>query len=82
MSLESIVSELKAERNRIDRAISVLESSHARNGRKPVATRKAASASPTSSPKHRGHLSAEGKRKLSRLMKARWAERRKKAAKS
>jgi hypothetical protein len=81
MSLESIISDLKSERNRIDQAISVLQSSQARNRRKPTAPRKASSAN-TSSPKRRGHLSAEGRRKLSQLMKARWAERRKKAAKS
>jgi hypothetical protein len=81
MSLESIVSELKAERNRIDQAISVLESSQARNGRKP-ASRHAASANGLSMRKRRGHLSAAGRRKLSQLMKQRWAERRKKAAKS
>jgi len=81
MSLESIVSELKSERNRLDQAISLLESSHARNGRRP-ASRKAASLSTPSVRRRRGHLTAAGRRKLSLLMKRRWAERRKKAAKS
>jgi Spy/CpxP family protein refolding chaperone len=81
MSLDSIISDLKAERNRIDQAISVLESSHARNGRKP-ASRKAASVSTPSVRRGRSHLTPAGKQKLSQLMKQRWAERRKRAAKS
>jgi hypothetical protein len=81
MSLESIISDLKAERNRLDQAISVLESNHARNGRKP-ASRRSASVSTPSVRRGRGHLTPAGRRKLSQLMKQRWAERRKKAAKS
>jgi hypothetical protein len=81
MSLETIISELKSERNRLDQAISVLESSHARNGRKP-ARRQSASVSTPSARRRRGHLTAAGRRKLSQLMKQRWAQRRKKAAKS
>jgi hypothetical protein len=82
MSLESIVSDLKAERNRIDQAISVLESNQGWNGRNPAPSRKAASVSRPSVRKRRGHLTAAGRRKLSQLMKQRWAQRRKKAAKS
>jgi hypothetical protein len=82
MSLERIISDLKAERNRIDQAISLLESGHARNGRKPTASRQSASAGTPSVSKRRGHLTAAGRRRLSQLMKQRWAARRKKAAKS
>jgi hypothetical protein len=81
MSLERIVSELKVERNRLDQAISVLESGHAGNGRKP-ARRLSASVSTPSLRKRRRHLTPAGRRKLSQLMKQRWAERRKKVAKS
>jgi hypothetical protein len=81
VSLESIISDLKAERNRLEQAISILESNHARNGRKP-ASRKAAPVSSPSVRRDRGHLTPAGKRKPSQLMKQRWAERRKKAAKS
>jgi Spy/CpxP family protein refolding chaperone len=88
MDIGSIVSELKAERNRIDQAITILEASsihpgQARNRRRAAlaAPHRAASVRHTPSVgKRRRHLTPEGRRRLSQLMKQRWAERRKKAA--
>jgi hypothetical protein len=74
LNIAMIVSELKAERNRIDRAVAALEglSPNGVPGKtqsvRGVRTRK------------RGHLSVAGRKRLSEMMKKRWAERRKKAA--
>jgi hypothetical protein len=76
LNIQTIISELKAERNRIDQAIASLED---------LASHGAATGNRTSAPKatrKRGRLSAAGRKRLSEMMKKRWAERRKKAAKS
>jgi len=71
MDIQTIVSDLKAERNRIDRAISALEgltsSSSPRRGRPPKAKRAAASG------KHRRGMSAAARKRISEAMKKRWA---------
>ena len=76
MDLEFIVSELKKERDRIDRAIAALDGTHTKRAVAP------AKASPSArgpvSRKH--HLTAAGRKRLSELMKRRWAERRRKAS--
>ena len=66
MDTEQIIDALRAERQRIDRAIAVLEgSSHAARGglgrRGPR------------------HMSAEARKRISEAQKRRWAEQRKKA---
>ena len=69
MNITEIVSQLKEERTRIDKAISALQ------GVSPDgigATRRIGS-----EPKVR-HLSAAGRKRISEMMKKRWAERRKK----
>jgi hypothetical protein len=68
LSIAEIVSKLKQERSRIDKAIVALEGSTS-NGSVEVSA-------PT---RKRGGLSAEG-RKISEVMKKRWAERRKRLA--
>ena len=73
MDIHRIIAELKAERDRIDQAIAAIGSisaPRARRGRPPGST--------TKRRKHR--LSPEGRRRISEMMKKRWAERRKKAA--
>ena len=73
MDLVAIVSELKKERDRLNRAIAALEGiDGARNGfKKPAA--------PTLVKAKKGrHLTAEGRKKLSEMMKKRWADRRRK----
>ncbi len=70
MDIQTIVSELRAERNRIDRAISALEgltsSSSPRRGRPPKAKQAAVSG------KKRG-MSASARKRISEAMKKRWA---------
>lgn len=73
MNIAEIVSHLKTEKSRLDQAIAVLEgissnSAGKASGRRAVRTRR------------RRGLTAAGRRRLSELMKQRWAERRKKAA--
>jgi hypothetical protein len=75
MDLSRIVSELKKERNRIDRAIEAL------NGTDIQRTAKTSTVKPAArTPKRRGHLTSEGRKRLSEMMKKRWAERRRRGA--
>ena len=79
MDLQKIVADLREEMERIGRAIGLLEQSGnvpKRRGRKPGSTMAAAA---SAGPKHRG-LTPAGRKRLSELMKKRWAERRKKQA--
>ncbi len=77
MKVNAILQELKAERNRLDQAIAALQSLNHERGR---AGRPKASAQ---APKKRArrHMSAAARAKIARLMKQRWAAR-KKAGKS
>jgi len=74
VDLVAIVSELKRERDRLNRAIAALE------GRDGASTSSEQRATPTSvKAKKGGHrLSTEGRKRLSEMMKKRWAERRRK----
>jgi hypothetical protein len=79
MDTRTILADLKAELNRITQAIAALE---VLDGTAPAmsgATTHAAKAAPKQS-KKRG-LTPAGRRRLSAMMKARWAARRKQAAK-
>ena len=78
MEIDKIVADLKKERDRIVSAIAALAGGGSaatgrRRGRKPGP--KAASAT---AGRQRGGISKEGRKRLSELMKKRWAERRKK----
>jgi hypothetical protein len=75
MDTKSILADLKAELNRLNQAIAALESLDGT----ATATTPAAIAAPKPS-KRRG-LTPAGRRRLSAMMKARWAARRKAAAK-
>ena len=77
MNIAAIVSELKAERTRIDRAITALEGMSPNgsvSGHSPKQVKAAVA-------QKSGGLTAAGRKRLSELMKKRWAERRKKVAK-
>jgi hypothetical protein len=80
LDLDRIVAELRAEMDRIGRAIGLLEAQapRARRGRPPKSASAAGSAS-AGKPRRRG-LTPAGRKRLSELMKKRWAERRKKQA--
>ena len=70
MNINSILSELKAERTRFDRAITAIQSLTSPNGH-----RKATPAGKSTTRKsHRRRLSATSRARLSRLMKQRWAQ--------
>jgi hypothetical protein len=72
-----ILAELRAERDRIDQAISAIEAvdstGRRRVGRPPKAAEK---------PRRRGRMSAAARRKMSRLLKQRWAQGKMKRAKA
>jgi len=73
MDIQNMVGDLKRERERIDRAIAALEGlgSGRRRGR-PVGSVSAAK-------RPRRHMSAAARKRISEMMKQRWAERKKKA---
>jgi hypothetical protein len=73
---QRIVSELKAERNRLDKAIAALDG--AKTTRAVVSHTTSENGSHASRRRH--HLTAAGRKRLSMLMKKRWAEKRKKAS--
>ena len=75
MNTQEIVKALKAERARLDRAIAVLDG--ASPTRATVATHEP-SGDGASGPRKRHHMTAAARKRLSVMMKRRWAERRKK----
>ncbi len=77
MDIQAIVKELKRERDRLNTAIVALEGPEL-----PLTPRKASSAANVPAPraKKRGHLTPEGRKRISDMMKKRWAERRKKVS--
>jgi aminoglycoside phosphotransferase (APT) family kinase protein len=79
MDTGKILAELRGERDRISQAITALEALHntPSTGRKSPGRPKGAT---TTAPKRRKGLTAAGRKRLSEMMKKRWAER-KKAAK-
>jgi hypothetical protein len=72
-----IVSELTAERNRLNKAITALDG--ASTPRVTVA-KNPISLNGAKAPRKRHPLTAAGRKRLSMLMKKRWAEKRKKAS--
>jgi len=75
VNLDSILTELKRERDRLSRAIAALEDS---NSRAPIRRKAVDHAANNSNQQKRRGLTPAGRRRLSLLMKKRWAERRKK----
>jgi hypothetical protein len=75
LDIATMVSALKAQRTQIDGAIKILEGLSS-NG----ATSSSAPKQTVTHNQKRGHLSAAGRKRLSDMMKKRWAERRKKAS--
>jgi hypothetical protein len=78
VNIESIVAALKKERESIDRAIAALDGT-ATIGK---AAKRESKVSKGHRRSRRGHLSAAGRKRLSDLMKRRWAQRRRKSAKT
>lgn len=78
LDLGKILTELKAERERLDRAIRALDGTAPQLGR-PRGSRVNAPSAPQGRERR---LSAKGRRRLSASMKRRWAERKKAGKKS
>ena len=78
MNTAKIIADLRAERDRIDDAIRALEAL-AGAGSLP---RGAGSKLSTSTKRGRGGISPAGRKRISEMMKKRWAERRKAAARA
>jgi len=76
MDLRKVVSELKQERDRLNRAIAALEGIEGA----PAVAAKAFSSKPAPKAAKKHKLSPEGRKRLSEMMKKRWAERRRKLA--
>ena len=77
MDIQAIVKELKRERDRLSTAIAALEGTELRHTpRKSSPTAKG----PAPRRKKRSRLTPEGRKRLSDMMKKRWAEKRKKAS--
>ena len=72
MDFKKVVTELKKERDRLNRAIAALEGIEGT----PAVAAKTSKPAAKKAKKH--HLTAEGRKRLSEMMKKRWAERRKK----
>jgi hypothetical protein len=75
LDTQEIVKELKAERNRLDQAIAALDGADTTEA--TVAIREP-SGDGVRSPQKRHGMSAAGRKRISVMMKKRWAERRKK----
>ncbi len=71
MDTSKILAELRSERDRINQAIAAIESISA-DGAKPARQSQTATA-----PRRRRRMSAAARRKLSAMMKARWAVKKK-----
>jgi hypothetical protein len=75
LELDRIVAELEEERDRLDQAITLLrELDHGATARKAIATN-----GKVSTRSRAGRLTPAGRKRLSELMKKRWAERKRKA---
>jgi hypothetical protein len=68
MDTNKILAELRTERDRIDRAISALEAVNSTGRRRAGRPPRAAVT------RRRGRMSAAARRKMSRLLKQRWAQ--------
>ena len=77
MDIQSILADLKRERDRLNSAITALEGSGARRRGRPAGSG-AAKSSPATGRRPRRHMSAAARKRISDMMKQRWAERKRK----
>lgn len=81
MDTNKILVDLRAERDRIDHAISAIEGLQSTGDHAGRQARSSASALPTSAPRTgRRRISAEGRKRIAEAARKMWAKRRKKAA--
>jgi len=74
LDIHRILAELKAERDRIEHAIAAIGGFGSRRGRRGRPPGR-----PAGGKRRKHRLTPEGRKRLSEMMKKRWAERRKKA---
>jgi hypothetical protein len=77
MDIQNILGDLKKERARLDQAIAALEGLGASGPRRRG--RPVGSVNKTSSDRPRRHMSPAARKRISEMMKQRWAERKRKA---
>lgn len=70
MNIDRILADLRDERDRLDQAIAALEGHGARSGRRGPGI---------GGPRRRRRMSPDARRRISEMMKKRWAERKRKA---
>ena len=80
MDIQNIVADLKRERDRLNSAIAALEGSGPRRRGRPAGSGAASSAASSGGGKRRPrrHMSAAARKRISEMMKQRWAERKRK----
>jgi hypothetical protein len=82
VDLRKVVSELKRERDSLNRAIAALESIGVAAAGSTTAVSAKGPSRPAAQKTKKHNISAEGRKRLSEMMKKRWAERRRKLAAS
>ena len=77
MDIQNILADLKRERENLDRAIAALEGlgTQTRRRGRPAGSHQA----PAAPKRKRRHMSAASRKRISEMMKQRWAERKRKA---
>jgi len=79
MDIQSILADLKRERDRLNSAITALEGSGPRRRGRPAGSGAGSSSSaPPAAKRPRRHMSPAARKRISEMMKQRWAERKRK----
>ena len=77
MDIQTILADLKRERDRLNSAITALEGAGPRRRGRPAGSGAGSSAS--TGKRRRRHMSPAARKRISEMMKQRWAERKRKA---
>ncbi len=78
MDIQSILTDLKRERDRLSSAIAALEGAGPRRRGRPAGSGAASAAAAKPGRRPRRHMSAAARKRISEMMKQRWAERKRK----
>ena len=79
MDIQNIVADLKRERDRLNSAIAALEGAGPRRRGRPAGSGAKSASTASSGKRPRRHMSAAARKRISEMMKQRWAERKRKA---
>lgn len=77
MNVKQLLADLKNERQRVDRAIAALEALDGTGAPSRFPGKRTATSAATAPKRRRRGMSAAGRKRISEMMKARWAARRK-----